>query len=343
MPFSVAVFYLKTGFPDVKKHIAKNIKNVSLQVRTVIRTRGIFLRDCHGRKAFLSASREHEVYGRSGRCRGTRKRPKLGASLTLEAALALSLFIFAAVCMILPMKVLNTERKVQAALESVGEDFSRYAYIKKAAEESKYLSAAGTGDVAKGVCDYLVSGVAQGYALAQIGKHVDTSALRQMTMERTRILEDEEMIDLVLDYEIRFPFPVLGLPALSRTARCSRRAWTGLPGKDYDGEGKRGDEDEIVYVGQNSTRYHRSRSCHYLANKLERVALADLEGKRNQSGSRYASCAVCGSQAGAYVYIMPSGRSYHGSAACRAILAYVRAVRLSEVKHLGACSYCGGS
>ena len=166
MPFSMAVLFVEAGFPDVKKHIAKIIKNVSLQVRTVIRTYGIFLRDCYGKKAFLSASMRPED-GRE-----TETWQKLGASLTLEAALALSLFIFAAVCMILPMKVMNTERKVQAALESIGEDFSRYAYIKKAAEESKYLSSAGTGDIAKGFCDYLVSGVAQGDALAQLQKHV---------------------------------------------------------------------------------------------------------------------------------------------------------------------------
>lgn len=306
MPFSVAVIFEK-------------LKNVSLQVRTPLCLCRKSLKGCHGKKAFLSAS------------------------LTLEAALALSLFIFAATCMILPMKVMNTERKVQAALEAVGEDFSRYAYLKKAAEGTKPLSAAGTGDFAKGFCKYLTSGMAQGYALARIGEHVDTGALQGMTMKRTKILEEEEMIDLVLDYEIRFPFPVLGLPALSRTARCSRRAWTGLPGKDYDGAGNGTDEDEIVYVGQNSTRYHRSRSCHYLANQLERVALAEIEGKRNQSGGKYAPCAVCGNGAGSFVYIMPNGRSYHSSAACSAILAYVRAVRLSEVEHLGACSYCGGS
>ena len=269
-------------------------------------------------------------------------RQSLAASLTLEAALGLSLFIFAAVCMLLPMRIMNTERKLQAAMESMGEEFSRYAYIKDAVEHSKPLSAAGTGDFAKAFCQHLVSGAAQGYGMVQVKEHVDTRALERMTMGRTQIMEEGEMIRLVLDYEIRLPFPVLGLPALQRTTACSRRAWVGLPGKTYDEDGNRTDDpDEIVYIGKNSTRYHRSRECHYLSNKLKSVALASIEGERNQSGARYSPCAVCGSQAGAYVYIMPSGTSYHSSAVCRAILAYVKAVRLSEVEHLGACSYCG--
>lgn len=296
-------------------------KYVTLQVQILLKQFNYISKSwaqCHDRRAFLSAS------------------------LTLEAALGLSLFIFAAVCMLLPMRIMNTERKLQAAMESMGEEFSRYAYIKHAVEHSKPLSAAGTGDFAKAFCKHLVTGAAQGYGMVQLKDHTDTRALEHMSMARTRIQEEGEMIHLVLDYEIRLPFPVPGLPSLQRTAVCSRRAWVGLAGKTYDADGNRTDDpDETVYIGKNSTRYHRSRECHYLSNQLKTVPLASMEDHRNQSGSRYSPCAVCGSQAGTYVYIMPSGKSYHSSAVCRAILAYVKAVPLSQVEHLGACSYCG--
>ena len=45
---------------------------------------------------------------------------------------------------------------------------------------------------------------------------------------------------------------------------------------------------------------------------------------------------------GSTVYIMSSGGKYHTLQDCKAIMAYVRAVKLKEVKYLGACSYCGG-
>lgn len=298
----------------------KNKKIVTLQVRILIHHIIYILYGCHGKKAFLSVP----------------------AALTLEAVLCLTLFIFASVCLILPMKIMNTERKIQAALEETGEDFSRYAYVEDVLKTGKPFKEAGTGDIAREFCKHLVSGIAQGYAQTRVMEHVDTPALRKANMMRSQVMEDGEMVDLILDYEIRLPFPVLGLPSLKRTARCRRRAWVGKEGKDYgDGKGGEKEKDIIVYVGKNSTRYHRNRSCHYLANNLTGVSKQDIEERRNNSGGKYYPCAVCGKNAGSTVYIMPNGSSYHAGKNCTAIVAYVRAVRLSEVEHLGACSYCG--
>lgn len=51
-------------------------------------------------------------------------------SLALEAALALTLFLFACVCLAAPIKLFDQQRKIQGALEQAGEDLSRYAYVK---------------------------------------------------------------------------------------------------------------------------------------------------------------------------------------------------------------------
>lgn len=326
MPFSIA------GHKNCQNDKQIEIKkNVTLQVRipTDKNTGKQFFWNCHGKKAFLSA-------------------PTAAASLTLEAALSLTLFIFVVVCMMLPMKIMNTDRKIQAALESVGEEFSRYAYLKDLIDRGEEARIPGAGEAAKAFCGYLAEGVAVGYAQAAVMGHLDTSAVGHMRMLRSSILEDGEVFDLILDYEIRMPFPVLGLDAVKRTARCRRRAWIGIPGKEGglgNGEGDSGSKDETVYVGKDSTRYHRSRSCHYLANNLSAVAFDAVADMRNDGGGRYRACQVCGAGAGSgsTVYVMPSGDHFHTTKQCRAILAYVRAVRLSEVVHLGACSYCSRS
>ena len=299
----------------------KKKKNVTLQVRILKKLKKGNAQNRHRRRAFLSVP----------------------GALTLEAAMSLTLFIFASVCLILPMKIMNTERIVQASLEELGEDFSQYAYVGNALENNKIFAISGAGDFAKEFCRNLVSGAARGYAQAQVMERVDTDAMKRVNMLRAQVLEDGETIDLILDYEIRLPFPVLGLPALQRTARCCRRAWIGKPGKEYDGnDGQAGEgEDPVVYVGKNSTRYHKSRSCHYLANNLKAVSKAQVAELRNGSGGKYYPCAVCGEAAGDTVYIMPNGNSYHSGKYCSAIVAYARAVRLSEAEHLGACSYCG--
>lgn len=276
-------------------------------------------------------------------CRGKRVFPSVSAGLTLETSLVLSLLIFASVSLILPMKILGTERRVQAALEMVGEDFSRYAYLKNVLEEGMDSAQTGADDFAKAFCAQLGAGIAEGYVESVVTGYVDTEALQQVTMKRSEILEDGEWMDLILDYEIRMPFPVLGLQSVSRTARCRRRAWIGQPGKDGEGESAGTEEDEMVYLGKKSTRYHKSRSCHYLVNNLTAAAVSEIETLRNNSGGRYHPCAVCASGVGIgnTVYIMPEGSSYHSRKNCTAIVAYVRMVPLSEAVHLGACSYCG--
>lgn len=321
MPFSMASIRMRNLI--IKCITSKIPKIVTLQVRILkIEQAGVFC-ERHGKKAFLSTP----------------------GSMTLEAALALSLFIFASVSLILPMKIMTTERRIQAGLEAVGEDLSRYAYLQDALEQGKIAAVPGADDFAKAFCKNVSAGVAAGYAQVRALEHGDTAQIVGARMLRSSIREEGELFDLVLDYEIRMPFPVLGLGAVSRTARCSRRAWVGKEGKD-EGEGGDGDgaeEDEIVYVGKGSTRYHKDRGCHYLSNTLTAVSYDRVGDRRNESGGKYYACSVCGRGAGtgSVVYIMPSGSSFHTSRDCSAIIAYVKAVPLSQVKHLGACSYCG--
>lgn len=303
------------------KHESKtNKKNVTLQVRTFSQLKP----SC-----------------RTGDTTGKRVSLSVSGAVTLEAALVLSLLIFSSVCLLLPMKVMNTERQIQAALEQCGEDFSKYAYLGQAIEQEKLFASAGASDFAKGFCKYLAAGIGEGYVQAAAENHVETRQLRNVSCRDSEIFTDDEYIDLVMNYEIRLPFPVLGMPALQRTARCRRRAWIGIAGKNYDGEGGEEEEDPIVYIGKGSTRYHRSSCCHYLSNKLTAVSRTKVDAERNQDGRRYRPCAVCGKQSSGNVYIMPSGESYHTDPDCRAIIAYAQAVHLSEVEHLGACSYCG--
>ena len=137
------------------------------------------------------------------------------------------------------------------------------------------------------------------------------------------------------------PFSMLHLKSIPMTARSVRRVWIGREGGlDHGADLGENEEDQTVYIGKTSERYHWFRDCHYLSNKIEAVAWEDLDGFRNSSGSRYRPCSVCGGGTGGTVYIMESGESYHRNRYCTTIVAYVEAVPLSEVEYMGACSYC---
>ena len=49
--------------------------------------------------------------------------------MTAEAALVLPLFLFAFVTLLIPMRILDTERQVLAAAEAAAEEISRSGYF----------------------------------------------------------------------------------------------------------------------------------------------------------------------------------------------------------------------
>ncbi len=267
---------------------------------------------------------------------------KQPASVSVEAALALSIFIFAIVCMMIPFRMMERQRQVQAALESVNERLCQYAYL-------EYMLSSGE-EIPREDGDWkqdLLLGIANGAAGIGAGMMAEDMFSQEgmdfHTFLKSSFLKDGETIAFRMDYRMRLPFSVLNLDSLPFTSESTRRAWIGREGLNFeDDNGSEDEEDPIVYVGKYSTRYHRSRECHYLSNRMQSVDYDAVSKIRNKSGGRYYPCAVCGSGAssGSTVYIMESGSRYHTTSSCSAIIAYVQAVRLSEVEHLGGCSYC---
>lgn len=302
--------------------------NISLQVRIPC----ISAPDFHtcGKRAFPSASASLH------RMLSARQR----AGLTVEAAFCLSLMVFAMMILMVPMKVMNTGRQMQAKLESVNEELCRYAYIKYRLEQHDREAVLGLEELASDLAGMVIGETAAGYAQSLLLSGADTDRIRNVSMKRSSVLEDGETIDLIFDYEIELPFPILAVSYLPQSVRSSRRAWIGRAGGGLEG-GKGGEmDDPTVYLGKGSIRYHQSRDCHYLSNQLESVTRVQADAIRNVSGGRYYPCERCGAGDSQDVYIMPSGSRYHTQMQCRSIIAYVRSVRRSEVVHMGGCSYC---
>ena len=268
-----------------------------------------------------------------------RNMAKVKGSMTVEAALGFTLFLFFMALMAAPLSVMDTRRQVQAGLEAEGERIAQYAYA--AADFAEIGEPGLLSDLSR---SGLLSGLSREAVCRTVENRVKTAEGTGRAVDfsaaKSRILEDGETIDLIVDYAIRLPFPVFFLDEIPQQARCIRRAWTGKDGLGAEGRGRGDEENEIVYMGKDGSRYHRSRTCHYLYNDLRAVSAAEVKDLRSQSGNRYRPCAVCGGLGGTGVYVMPSGESYHFRKDCSSIAAYVRAVPLKSVEHLGACSYC---
>ncbi len=255
------------------------------------------------------------------------------ASMAVEAALVLPLFLFSCVCLLAPIKLFDCQRQVQGALEQVGEELSQYAYIQFQMEK-------GNGTIDSPVDAESLLGL--GYVRLKMEGQLDRDWLEQVSFGGSEILSEEEEIRLVMNYRVRLPFSVLGVKSIPMESVCVRRAWVGAEGgrESMEGTGEAWEEEQVVYVGKNPTRYHTNPGCHYISNDLRAVSREQAEELRNSQGGKYAPCARCGGRDSATVYITPSGTSYHTIQDCTSIIAYVRAVKLSQVAHLGCCSYC---
>ena len=288
---------------------------------------------------------------------GTRR---LAASLTVEAALVLPLFLFAMYLLILPLRMMDTAREMQQVCESVCQDTVQLLYLRSLTKKDGPDAGGtdGTGedgttkdspaDIGDTVTDLRLDGALTGNAVgmaaaAQARARVKDDYVIHLLSLRSSILGDGETVRLTLDYDYRLPFSVFGLGSIHQSVTAVRRAWTGrTEGGMTSASGGSGTEDsETVYVGKNSTRYHSSPSCHYLSNDLTAVSYESVSGERNSSGSKYHPCSRCAKGVtGGTVYISPSGTSFHTTESCSAITAYARPVLKSEVAHLGPCSYC---
>lgn len=269
--------------------------------------------------------------------RGGRKNG-LAGSLTIEAVLSLTLFFFLVLLLAVPMDLLDTQRRIQMTVESKARELSRQAGIFTPdfsfdSEEEK-LSAAEYQLLRDGICLLLSRAVTEAAGEKRI-ERVDCSA--------SKISSDGEWIDLRADYDLRLPFSVFTLNSLSFHARSRKRGWIGREGGYWKRNGETDSSSIMVYVGKASTRYHRSPSCHYLSNEISAVSFEAAAGLVNKSGKHYKACHVCGgaAQSGGTVYLFPNGEYYHSRKDCSSVRAYVREVPLEEVRHLGACSYCG--
>lgn len=258
-------------------------------------------------------------------------------SITVEAALGLMLFFFFLLLLSVPMDLLNTQRKIQMALETTSRELSRQAFLYRELE----TAAEERSDAAEGA-DALTGLAAAGYLEGLIRKAAGAGKIEDLSCTATRVSSDGELIDLWAKYRLKLPFSVFVLDSIPFSARSRRRGWIGREGGSPGRYGDSSGAQHMVFVGRDSTRYHLSPECHYLSNQIQPAALASVQKQKSASGRHYQPCRVCGGEAGAAVYLFPNGEVYHSRPDCPSVGYYIRRVPLSEAEYLGPCSYCGG-
>lgn len=256
----------------------------------------------------------------------------LRGTLTVEAAVVLPLFLFFMIGALQYAAMMETAVEFGTALSDTGKTMAMSAYV------SKY--GGDTGEVTELVAGALSTAYAQHEVVSKAG---DTSAVKNTNMILSSFLQEEEMIDLVLTYQIRSPISMVKLPGTFFIQRAQVRAWTGRT-STASGEGVEETErdGDYVYVTETGSVYHENADCTHLKLSVRAVGAGELESLRNSGGGIYHSCELCGDGAGGTVYITTQGNRYHSSLSCSGLKRTVRQVTREEASSMRACSKCGG-
>ena len=255
----------------------------------------------------------------------------LRATLTVEAAVVLPLFLLAMIAALQYAAVMETAVRFGTSLSETGKQMATAAYAERFG-----------GDLDK-VPEIAVAALSATYAKQRlISQAKDTSAVRKVNLLLSSFLQEDDTIDLVLTYQIRSPVGLIRLPGSFFLQRARVRAWTG---RDTGGEGNADGEDgdgEYVYVTETGTVYHDDPNCTHLKLSIREVDKSELDGLRNSSGGKYHDCERCGGAfADGKVYITSEGDRCHSSLSCSGLKRTVRQVSKEEIGTMRACSKCG--
>ncbi len=149
---------------------------------------------------------------------------------------------------------------------------------------------------------------------------------------------DKKDITLTAVYRVNLPIRMFSGQGLFIYQKKSARIWNG-----YDPH-EEGADGEYVYVTPYGSAYHRSMDCPYINPSIKGVRASALTALKNCSGHRYGCCPLCGRKAGEGVYVTSWGECYHSSVSCSGLKRTLSMMKLSEAEsRYHACPKCGGS
>lgn len=282
-----------------------------------------------------------------------RKRTFLCASMSIEAALVLPVFLFFALAFTNFLLLLSLQAEMQLSMEEVARNLGKKAYFAAHTEELLQEVGEEAGEAAQeaGAFSAAINSLTVKALLLDgpLQETVNRSQIKGGTeglyLYHSSYDAQEGILDIIVNYTYRIPFLPAAIGDLRFVQRCRSRVWTGKELKDSNafGEGAASGEAR-VYVTPYGTVYHTSKECSYLTLSVKAKPFAEVESARNLEGKKYYCCTDCCRAGQSYetVYVTNYGTMYHSDLNCSGLKRTVEEVALSQVGALPACPRCGG-
>lgn len=241
------------------------------------------------------------------------------ASVTVEAALIIPLFLFAVLSMVYLLEIQSIRTSIRIAVQSAA---------KTAAADAVTIPAVNVIKLKRDIVNNIGSD--------RIERSILAGGSTAICCTRSYMSMVSGEIQISVEYSVRLPFPRFTNLTAKFREDMKVKGWTGYTKRKGSEEG-----EEIVYITNTALVYHEDYQCTYLQLKIRFVPYADIESIRNEDGGKYKKCDKCvhgDTMAG--VYITSSGGKYHNSLSCSGLKRTIRAVKKSEVGGRGGCSRC---
>lgn len=256
------------------------------------------------------------------------------ASLSLEAAVVFPLFLSACLAILFFAELFRLETRVNEVLYNTSKVYAQCAGLidNDNTPESELFRLGLNGVSLYALSDELNKELNDGFdEMFLLSKGNTVFALASSKV-------DDNYIDLIYKYKVKFNVPFFSLPEIPIVQRCRFHTWSG---KERE---QKNDDDTIVYITPAGEVYHKNKDCTYIKLSIQSVIFSQVSEKRNNSGAKYYACDRCikNNSVNGTVYITEYGTKYHNSLSCSELKRTVQEVKLSQVKDTRRpCSKCG--
>jgi len=278
------------------------------------------------------------------------------ASLTLEAAMVLPLFLYFMMVLMYFIQICTIQEQIQSGITQMGMSLSKTAYVYEEfidLEELINFDDSILGDELEIGLQNLTDKASSGIILKlysakyldkdRINRSCIQGGLKGLSFIGSSIFGATGDIDIIVRYQVEIPIKLFGLEDIRMIQRVKLRGWTGYavaPVYSIEEESS----EEIVYITETGSVYHTNPNCSHI--KLSVREIAGLPTRlRNDNGGIYYPCEACctrkESNIGNY-YITSDGTRYHTKRNCSKITRTVKEIPITDIGSRKLCKRCSG-
>ena len=268
-----------------------------------------------------------------------RKEVPLTASITVEASIALPLFLFFFANIMMLFNIIKMQCDMEAALHQTGNEMALMAFDERNVEAVAGLEDSGLDTALGAVSVFFAKSKVENYLVEELTKVIVSEG--RLDFLSSQIMMGNDYIDIVVGYKAHPLIPIIGFKEFPIEARYYGHAWTGY---DISETGSReAQEEEMVFITEHGEVYHKDIGCKHLRLGVRSIDYSSLKSERNADGAKFYPCEHCGNGvAGGNVFITEYGNRFHTTVECPGLKRKIYTIPISEVGGRRPCSTCGG-